>query len=352
MIKFFRKIRQNLLMENKTSKYFKYALGEIILVVIGILIALQVNNWNETRKQQLEIDKLLGDIEEDLIANYHMANEVLTFYKIQDSIAKLITDNKLTKEDYKANYHLYYYVANWDNYIPSDKNLNQFVDSEKIVDLKYKPILESAKNLQFYRSVLEDSYSNLEENIDENTNCISSQLWFVKNDSTSTAQRLTYMLESPEYKVIASRYWIMTQNYYDKISRYRAQSMATLATIKQIASNYNSSQIKELFNSLGMPSYIPYDCNIPRNALKHLRDVRSSALYGNLTNKEMYLYVTNNEGSRINKFKLEPFKFKTIPGSSYFGIDGDNNVLVQLLDENGNCIQKYGGPENGYLIIE
>ena len=52
MIKFYRKIRQNLLMENKTGKYFEYAIGEIILVVIGILIALQINNWNEKRKIQ------------------------------------------------------------------------------------------------------------------------------------------------------------------------------------------------------------------------------------------------------------------------------------------------------------
>ena len=50
MIKFFRKIRQNLLMENKTGQYFKYAIGEIVLVVIGILIALQINNWNDNRK--------------------------------------------------------------------------------------------------------------------------------------------------------------------------------------------------------------------------------------------------------------------------------------------------------------
>ncbi len=47
MIKAFRKIRQNLIMENKTSKYFKYAIGEILLVVIGILIALQINTWNK-----------------------------------------------------------------------------------------------------------------------------------------------------------------------------------------------------------------------------------------------------------------------------------------------------------------
>ena len=59
MIKLFRKVRQNLLMENKTSKYFKYAIGEIILVVIGILFALQINTWNESRKAQNEEIKIL-----------------------------------------------------------------------------------------------------------------------------------------------------------------------------------------------------------------------------------------------------------------------------------------------------
>ena len=49
MIKFFRKIRFRLMSENKTGKYLKYALGEILLVMIGILLALQVNNWREDR---------------------------------------------------------------------------------------------------------------------------------------------------------------------------------------------------------------------------------------------------------------------------------------------------------------
>jgi len=61
MIKFFRKIRQNLLMENKTGKYLKYAIGETVLVVIGLLIALQINNWNEKQnnliKEQLILKK-------------------------------------------------------------------------------------------------------------------------------------------------------------------------------------------------------------------------------------------------------------------------------------------------------
>ncbi len=59
MIKFFRKIRQDLLKQNKTGKYFKYAIGEIVLVVIGILIALQVNTLNEQRKENnFEVDIL------------------------------------------------------------------------------------------------------------------------------------------------------------------------------------------------------------------------------------------------------------------------------------------------------
>lgn len=50
MIKFFRHIRQNLLIEGQTAKYLKYAVGEILLVVIGILIAVSINNWNSDRK--------------------------------------------------------------------------------------------------------------------------------------------------------------------------------------------------------------------------------------------------------------------------------------------------------------
>ena len=66
MIKLFRNIRQQLLMENKTSKYFKYAIGEIVLVVIGILIALQVNNWNIERIDRKSELKFLKNIQLDL----------------------------------------------------------------------------------------------------------------------------------------------------------------------------------------------------------------------------------------------------------------------------------------------
>ena len=63
MIKLFRNIRKTLIMENKTANYLKYAIGEIVLVVIGILIALQINNWNETRKARVKEVEILKDFQ-------------------------------------------------------------------------------------------------------------------------------------------------------------------------------------------------------------------------------------------------------------------------------------------------
>ncbi|SDQ73949.1 DUF6090 family protein [Flagellimonas zhangzhouensis] len=69
MIKFFRKIRQRMLTENQFTKYLLYALGEIILVVIGILLALQINNWNEHRKEETSKKKLMLNIRAELMEN-------------------------------------------------------------------------------------------------------------------------------------------------------------------------------------------------------------------------------------------------------------------------------------------
>jgi len=75
MIKFFRNIRKQLLDEGKTGKYFKYAIGEIVLVVIGILIALQINNWNEHRKTNQALKIALSNIINDLQSDHKKLKE-------------------------------------------------------------------------------------------------------------------------------------------------------------------------------------------------------------------------------------------------------------------------------------
>ncbi|WP_223033786.1 DUF6090 family protein [Hanstruepera marina] len=75
MIKFFRNIRKKLASENKAAAYSRYAIGEIVLVVIGILIALQINNWNETRKEREEEKALLQQLQSEFESNRKQLNE-------------------------------------------------------------------------------------------------------------------------------------------------------------------------------------------------------------------------------------------------------------------------------------
>ncbi|MBC2846743.1 DUF6090 family protein [Winogradskyella flava] len=95
MIKFFRKIRQDLLSKGKTGKYLKYAIGEIVLVVIGILIALGINNWNENRKQNNIIRNFYYQLEGDLDDETHNLKTVII--RIDESINSYEEYLELTK---------------------------------------------------------------------------------------------------------------------------------------------------------------------------------------------------------------------------------------------------------------
>jgi len=80
MFRFFRKIRQSLLTENKYSKYLLYATGEIVLVVIGILIAISINNWNEVRKNNRDLRLMLKAVKVENQINIDQIK-----YKIKDA---------------------------------------------------------------------------------------------------------------------------------------------------------------------------------------------------------------------------------------------------------------------------
>lgn len=92
MITFFRKIRRWLLVENKFSKYLLYAIGEIVLVMVGILLALQVNNWNEYRKERIEGDKILLEINRNLeIEIRTIKQRIILMQNAENKIERLLT---------------------------------------------------------------------------------------------------------------------------------------------------------------------------------------------------------------------------------------------------------------------
>jgi hypothetical protein len=94
MITFFRRIRQRLLSENKISKYLIYAIGEITLVMIGILLALQVNNWNEAKKaKESEINLYKNAIEDVILETKNINTQIRWFKDYQDTNYQLYKES-------------------------------------------------------------------------------------------------------------------------------------------------------------------------------------------------------------------------------------------------------------------
>ncbi|MDF0705770.1 DUF6090 family protein [Flagellimonas okinawensis] len=101
MIKFFRKIRQRLLNENRFSKYLLYAIGEIVLVVIGILIALQISNWNERNQKKEELLGIYAIIQQDLKKDITSIDRLLKYKNADMPIFEKVFNGTMTVQEYE-----------------------------------------------------------------------------------------------------------------------------------------------------------------------------------------------------------------------------------------------------------
>jgi Family of unknown function (DUF6090) len=93
----------------KTGKYLKYAIGEIVLVVIGILIALSINNWNENRKDHIKERELLTNVKNTLTNNIEFIKEDIILQKSRIRSANLVLDAVRNKKAYydSLSYHIH-----------------------------------------------------------------------------------------------------------------------------------------------------------------------------------------------------------------------------------------------------
>lgn len=108
MIKLFRKIRQKMLSENNTGKYLIYAIGEIFLVVIGILIALKINNWNENRKIVERESQLLSEMYNELKTDYDEFTVKLDYSKSKLNASQTLINVIDQKEPYHDSLNIYF----------------------------------------------------------------------------------------------------------------------------------------------------------------------------------------------------------------------------------------------------
>ncbi len=134
MIQFFRKIRQNLLSEGKTGKYLKYAIGEIALVVVGILIALSINNWqHEIQDRNLEkryISDLINDLKKDSTNLHSVYLEASLTSNAKDSIIKFLNQPEPAMDSLPN-----YFLRQWNPYkifSPSTSTIDEMKASSNL----------------------------------------------------------------------------------------------------------------------------------------------------------------------------------------------------------------------------
>lgn len=155
MIKFFRKIRKQLLTENKFSKYLLYAIGEVILVVIGILIALQINNWNEGIKERAQEQKYLIEISKNLEADNTQIESVGIEYqniisKI-DSLHIFIKRAEPTTTDYKKLFNYFLAVSYVPKFNPQKNGYNNLISAGDINQIQNQELMK--KIASHYNSI-------------------------------------------------------------------------------------------------------------------------------------------------------------------------------------------------------
>jgi hypothetical protein len=172
MIKFFRKIRKTSLTDNKFGKYLIYAIGEIVLVVIGILIALQINNWNQQRIEQNKEQTYLVNIKRDLLLQLTLIDSQLESEQKYLDNAQPVLDyfykhkNVILDSELSQNLSL---VTERRTFIRTDPTYTDLISSgniDIIKDMEFKgKLIEYYENLERIEKVIENNNIGLNDEI-------------------------------------------------------------------------------------------------------------------------------------------------------------------------------------------
>jgi len=298
MIKFFRHIRKDLMETGKTSKYIKYAFGEIVLVVIGILIALSINNWNQNRQNKQKVDKLLSKIQRDIATDIASLNNEIDFYYVKDSICKLVLGKKLNEEDYKGPNRGSLYSLLLLHNGPSLKR-NSYDNLMKIQDIipeAYDSIIDKLSFLYndaygFVTSTNDNINELVMKNIDD---LHQSYNWFAPDNMINiNDKQIDFLLNSNKYQSMVKLYQgLLVSNLTEACNRYAQDAITFYNDIDQILSkDSESSRLRRIMDSTKVGLY---------------KSIQGDTLTYEIRNDGPYL---NDAADTVRVYHISPDKF-------------------------------------------
>ncbi len=237
MIKFFRKIRQRLLKENKISKYLLYAIGEIILVVIGILIALSINNWNESRKKTENLNYIYATIIEDLKRDNKEVDTIISEFVMKKITIDNILNGTQDRESYIQCQKCQNVILGYpdlslqvrgNNLLNNSLNTsNTSIDivNSKISNFYTKHILELETDQTFLGEELVDNYKHWKNNYD---------WWADYINEIPNEDFIEYSLSSSDYKNRLGTFKVVAfRLYLPKLELFKKESQELILELEE-----------------------------------------------------------------------------------------------------------------------
>lgn len=246
MISFFRIIRQKLLQQNQVTRYLAYALGEIFLVTIGILIALQINTWNEARKEKNYLQKVFAQVRQDL-----QTDTLNLRLSIEDLEAKNARLTEIVERSIPAEY---YDTLNEANYQHCEKCVSDITNLEPFQYMgKGYELLKAINTTQDYREdslsdAITQFYSEYIPEVDESqtilidlSKTILSEYqqydWFLSyadfGKKTYNKDFVSYIFEGEKHQKSCAHYLIFSKWGLRILREYRDNSIQILQLIDE-----------------------------------------------------------------------------------------------------------------------
>ncbi|WP_299442314.1 DUF6090 family protein [uncultured Aquimarina sp.] len=211
MIKFFRSLRQDTISKNKFTKYFLYAIGEIVLVVIGILIALQINNWNQSIKKQQTLKNILNTVSYDLITDTTVTSR---FIKIEEEMIKH-SSRIINKEINITNYKECPYCPSIaTTYRPFNINLKGYDQLRSLIEdntsQKDSLLTDIVQFYTIHIGLIEQSNDMLKNTVFKNVEDFQKYDWFVDwTQGHPNPDMIAYFASGEEYRKKVAAYSIL-----------------------------------------------------------------------------------------------------------------------------------------------
>lgn len=324
MIKFFRKIRQQLLSENKFSKYLLYAIGEIILVVIGILIALQINNNNQKKQNKQKVNQLLRKIQSDISQNITTINNEARFVYFQDSIIYLVLNKKLTESDYRNdNGNLYQLILKHNGISIKTSGYDNLMRVSEIIPEAYGSTVERLNILHndFYNNI-QQSHELVNNRLRKNFDILHQNFsWFgVKNFKEISDEQINFLLNSNEYQSLVSLYHsALVHNYTKANIRYAMGAIDIYKEIDQILGKTENYQTK-------------LSIQIDSSKIGHYKKTFGDTLQYAIKNEKEY--IIDRDGT-VRLYRIAPDKYFYLLQGLFFRLEtkkDSTHLYLQLID--------------------